>query len=135
VLRTSSCVIALNAMMAAISMTAQAADDTLTLACKGTVTEDAKPEPISMGIIANFTNRTVQGFEDLDFPVKITGVNEVTVSFLGERLDVTNERFEGSIDRVTGAVNAYYTMMNLHTGGIVYSIRYVLKCRPAQRMF
>jgi hypothetical protein len=31
--------------------------------------------------------------------------------------------------------NDYYTMMNLHTGGIVYSIRYVLKCRPAQRMF
>jgi hypothetical protein len=41
-----------------------------TLACQGTVTEtmmelDAKPKPISMGIIANFTNRTVQGFEDL----------------------------------------------------------------------
>jgi len=45
-------------------MTAQAADTTLTLACQGTTTvrmEDAKPEPISMGIIVNFTNRTVQG--------------------------------------------------------------------------
>jgi hypothetical protein len=50
-------------MVAGPSMTAQA-DPTLTLACQGTTTvrmEDAKPEPISMGIIVNFTNRTVQG--------------------------------------------------------------------------
>ncbi len=47
------------------SPTAQAADTTLTLACQGTVISDlenAKPEPVSMGIIVNFTNRTVQGF-------------------------------------------------------------------------
>jgi hypothetical protein len=40
VLRTSACIIALNAMMAALSTTAQAADETLTLACQGTVTEN-----------------------------------------------------------------------------------------------
>src|SRR5262245_1690549 len=78
--------------------TAQAADSTLTLACQGTVTEtmmeeEKKPEPISMGIIVNFTNRTVQGFGNPDtkygedFPVKITGANEVTISFQGERPD------------------------------------------------
>jgi hypothetical protein len=47
--------------------TAQAADTTLTLACQGTTTsglEDAKPEPISMGIIVNFTKKTVHGFGD-----------------------------------------------------------------------
>src|SRR5258707_467702 len=80
-LRTASCVIAASTMMAAASMmTVQAADEPLTLACQGTVTEDAKPEPISMGIIANFTNRTLQGVE-VDLPVKIAGVNVVTVSF------------------------------------------------------
>ena len=47
-------------MVASLSMTAQAAEpSTLTMACKGTVTDlrtpDAKPEPISMGIIANLT--------------------------------------------------------------------------------
>jgi hypothetical protein len=46
--------------------TALAADTTLTLACKGTTTdtakEDSKPEPFSMGIIVNFTTRTVTGF-------------------------------------------------------------------------
>jgi hypothetical protein len=68
VLRTFSCVI-VNAMMAAVSMTTQAADTTLTLACQGTVTTkvflgkfvDNEPEPISMGLIVNFTKRTVQG--------------------------------------------------------------------------
>jgi hypothetical protein len=53
-LRACSRVIAAIAMAAVLS-TAQAAEpETLTLACQGTTTsglEDAKPEPISMGII------------------------------------------------------------------------------------
>jgi hypothetical protein len=65
-LQTCSRIIALTAMVAGPSMTAQAADSTLTLACQGTATsrtmEDAKPEPVSMGIILNFTKNTVQGF-------------------------------------------------------------------------
>jgi hypothetical protein len=36
VLRTFSCVVALNATMAPLSTTVQAADETLTLACQGT---------------------------------------------------------------------------------------------------
>jgi hypothetical protein len=44
-------------------MTAQAAEpETLTLACQGTRIITTKPEPISMGIIVNFTKNTVQGF-------------------------------------------------------------------------
>jgi hypothetical protein len=78
-LRRCSC-IALAMTLVGLS-TAQAADTTLTLACQGTVTEtmmdeEKKPEPISMGIIVNFTNSTVQGFGNRDprygedFPVK-----------------------------------------------------------------
>jgi hypothetical protein len=50
--------------------------------------EDAKPEPISMGIIVNFVARTVQGFGSpsfMDYPVKITGINDVTVEFGGSQ--------------------------------------------------
>jgi len=39
-----------------------------------------------MGIIVNFTNRTVQGFGTpglIDYPVKIRAWNEVTVVFGG----------------------------------------------------
>src|SRR5262245_8497076 len=109
-LRTCSCTVVLAAMVAALSMTAHAADTTLTLACKGTTTagyQDAKPEPVSMGIIVNFTNRTVQGFNDpsfFDYPVKITAWNDVSVVFAGssEALKVSTLSTRGSIDRVTG---------------------------------
>jgi hypothetical protein len=61
-LRLSARIVALTAMIIYLPMTAQAADETLTLACKGTmIDKDAKLEPVSMGIIVNFTNRTVQG--------------------------------------------------------------------------
>ena len=67
-LRSCWRVIALTAMIICLPMTARAADTTLTLACEGTTTDkmkdakDAKPAPISMGIIVNFTNGTIQGF-------------------------------------------------------------------------
>jgi hypothetical protein len=46
---------------------AQAAYTTLTLACQGTVTTKSaspteyEPDPVSMGLVVNFTTRTVQG--------------------------------------------------------------------------
>ena len=68
VLRFSARVIALGMMLVGLP-TAQAADTTLTLACQGTTTAttagtEDKPEPISMGIIVNFTKKTVHGFGD-----------------------------------------------------------------------
>jgi hypothetical protein len=117
------------------SPTAQAADTTLTLACQGTTNlNNAKLEPISMGIIVDFTNRTVQGFgfpDSHDFPVKITGMNEVTITFHGSN-QAGNMSITGSIDRVTGDVEA----RNQAASDTFYTIlRYALKCKPAQRMF
>jgi hypothetical protein len=134
-----ACIIALTAMVA--SPTAHAADTTLTLACQGTTNfNNAKLEPISMGIIVDFTNRTVQGFgfpDSHDFPVKITGMNEVTVAFHGSNeagkgpispdMSIT-----GSIDRVTGDVEARSATSSDTSLTI---LRYALKCRPTQRMF
>jgi hypothetical protein len=141
-LRTCSRVIALTAMVTCGLVTAQAADTTLTLACQGTTTggtEDAKPEPISMGIIVNFTNRTVQGFGSpglIDYPVKITAWNDVTVSFGGSYVSANQQlSIIGSIDRVTGDVEATNMSTNTKTNQTVYSLQYTLKCRPTQRMF
>jgi hypothetical protein len=134
-------------MVTCLSMTAEAADETLPLACQGTVTEtmmeeEKKPEPISMGILVNFTISTVQGFgnpdPNEDFPIKITRVNEATIFFQGKRPDnakATDRRIEGTIDRVTGDVNATDTLTNLKASKIAYSTRYALKCRPTQRIF
>jgi hypothetical protein len=134
-LRHCSRVIALAVMLIGLT-TAQAADTTLTLACKGTTTDTIadKPEPVSMGIIVNFTKRTVQGFGDPE-PVKITAWNDVTVSFSGgeDRKGAQTSIF-GSIDRVTGDVGATSLVINAK-GEVTYSLNYTLKCRPAQRMF
>jgi len=50
--------------------TAQAADTTLTLACKGTATmmmstgESGDTGPVSMGLVVDLTARTVHGFRE-----------------------------------------------------------------------
>jgi len=139
-LRTCSRMIALTAMVTCGLVTAQAADTTLTLACQGTTTagyEGAKPEPISMGIIVDFTNRTVQGFGDpsfMDYPVKITAWNDVIVTFYG-REEKMGLSIRGSIDRVTGDVEATSMAYDTKTSKIISHDLYTLKCRPAQRMF
>ena len=115
-----------------VSMDAKAAHTAapaLALACKGTVADkinrDAKPEPISMAITVNFTARSVTGFAGANFPVAITSMDDVRILFRG--LNSTPASFAavyGSIDRVTGAVEAT-------TDGIptLNSLtRYSLKC-------
>jgi hypothetical protein len=123
--------------------TAQATenDTTLTLACQGTITsfvlEDAKPEPISMGIIVNLTKKTVHGFDDpvpvfgiKEEPAKITGVTETYIAFGGDNgSSTTFNVFTGRIDRVTGDVWAEFSS-NFRT-----TTTYELKCKPAQKMF
>jgi hypothetical protein len=70
---------------------------TLTLACQGTtrLSIDGSPwspdEPSSMSIIVNFTTNTVTGLRhgdlgyDDEFPVAITGVNDLIVMFGGSK--------------------------------------------------
>jgi hypothetical protein len=144
-LRTFSCIIALTAMVAALSMTVQAADETLTLACQGTVTTkvflgkfvDNEPEPISMGLIVNFTKRTVQGtgrwgpwlFDD---QLPITELTEGTVVFEGFS-KFLGMKVSGTMDRVTGDVGMVATTTGETKEGQAHD--YALKCRPAQRMF
>jgi hypothetical protein len=78
-----------------LALAAQAAEPTgtLTLACQGTVidktdpsSEVAKPEPVSMGLMIDFTSNTVAGFERLNpvlggAQVKIIVVDKTTIGF------------------------------------------------------
>jgi hypothetical protein len=110
-------------VVAALSLTAQTADSMLTLACQGTVTDmttdQSKPEPISMGLIINFTTGAVRGFSypGMDFSVKITGMNDVTLAFGGSSPpnDALDWSISGSIDRVTGDVEATSRVSNRKT--------------------
>ena len=89
------------------------------------INRDAKPEPISMAITVNLSARSVTGFTGANFPVAITSIDDGRILFRG--LNSTPASFAavyGSIDRVTGAIEAT-------TDGIptLNSLtRYSLKC-------
>ena len=71
-----------------------------------------------------------------DVAVKTTGINDVIVGFDGSnQLYGSNSSISGTIDRVTGDVDATQAMTDAKTGKTISSTRYLLKCRPTQGMF
>ena len=116
---------------------------TLTLACKGTTTRhntdgDEDAQPISMGIIVNFTDRTVQGFGPpngmFDEPLKIGWTNDTTVVFGGNHEGFARSTVTGFIDRVTGDVQANWANID-KKGKLEPYMTYALQCRPTKRIF
>jgi hypothetical protein len=70
------------------STTSQAAEPAkLVLTCQGHthyLEDNSQSSPVSLGIIVNLADRTVQGFRyPEDFPIKITDINETTLVFHG----------------------------------------------------
>ena len=135
--RTCSCVIALTAMVVALSTARAAEPETLTLACQGTTTDamqpDAKPQQITMGVVINFSVRTVAGFTYPgleEFPIVIRDANEVHITFTGSN-ESGSSIVAGDINRVTGELWASSMMRDANTSNIVTSTTYSLKCRPA----
>jgi hypothetical protein len=124
------------------------ATETLTLACKGTVgpIDHNKPrEPISMGVVVNFTDWTVHGFDaggmwfggSKDQPAKVTNSTETEIYFEGKGRSFGFDRIvSGTIDRVTGDIEA---SSHLEENGrhvpFDEGTMYELKCKPTQRMF
>jgi hypothetical protein len=124
-------------MGTALSMTVQAADAVLTLACQGIETskfeatdQGTKQELGPFGLIVNLTAQTVEGFPVWNLPVKVTAANPAAIEFEGSDTSVATlvRRLSGTIDRVTGEVWATFTM----GPAVAY---FSLKCRPTQRMF
>jgi hypothetical protein len=133
-------------LVVGLSTTAQAVETgTLTLACKGTVVDNyngPEPEQLSMGLIVNFTTGAVEGFILPDipkwgyYPVNIERMNEVIVTFSGSGgTGGINSSMSGTIDRVTGDVDASHTDTDAKTGKMLNQTTYSLKCRPTQRLF
>jgi len=116
----------------------------LALACEGAATdktdlrEPARPEPVSMGLIIDFTTMTVAGFERV-FPtfrasqVKIIVVDETNIGFSGT--DSGGGAVFGQVDRITGNVEALTEHWNQETNKLQWATGYSLKCKPTQRMF
>ena len=75
-------------MLAVASMMSQAAEPAnLVLACQGHthyLGADSQLLPVSLGIIVDLVDRTVQGFRyPEDFPIEITNISETTIVFHG----------------------------------------------------
>ena len=90
-----------------------------------------------MGVVVNFTTRTVQGFGSglLDYPVEITAVNEVIIAFGGASKPNNvgqHSIISGAVDLVTGELGATSSVWGT-TGAV--STSYSLQCKPTQRMF
>ena len=111
---------------------------TVTLACEGTTSASAPPppaerQPVSVGIILNFTAKNIALIEGASkglgwtYPIKIDKVSELGLSF-GSAGENAPEFMWGSVGRVSGDVEVYYK----RTSGVTY---YSLKCKPTQRMF
>src|SRR5262249_53792269 len=87
-----------------LSTSSAQAADTLMLACKGPSIDltkgDAKPEATYMGIIVNFTTRTVDlsSWPREEAPIEISEMNDVQITFGGRAGD---RGVLGTIDRVT----------------------------------
>jgi len=98
-------------LLAFLGLAAAEPTGTLTLACQGTATQDAEPdakEPISMGIVLNFTTRTVQGFPHIG-GAEITKIDDGHIVFVARyhgSKEVHDEwGFVGTIDRVTPPIH------------------------------
>ena len=106
--------------------TTHAAERAVVLACEGKVTQPPGPklEPVSIGIVINFTAGTVTWADSSNFPLTITKLNEMTIDFRGSNGSRT---LTGSIDRKTGDTDAISTLLG---DPKTRRIHYSLKCRP-----
>jgi hypothetical protein len=105
------------------------------LSCDGKVTnllgESEKPEIIAkMGVSVNLREGSVLGFAN---PARIRRTDAVSVEFSG--VD-GNWSIQGSIDRITGSVNATTMVVNrINKDKLIASNSWDLQCSPAKRVF
>ena len=114
----------------------------LVLACQGHshyLEADSQSLPVSLDIIVNLADRTVQGFRSPeDFSIKITDINETRIVFHGSSrhaagATATYRQINGGIDRITGDGDATSDVTSWRESKA--SAIHSLKCKPAQRMF
>ena len=116
-----------------LSTSSAQAADTLMLACKGTSIDltkgDAKHEATSMGIVVNFTTRTVDlsSWPSEEPPIKISEMNDVEITF-GDLSRAGDRGIVGTIDRVTGRVLVLEVEVDARTKSVRKG--YSLQCSP-----
>jgi hypothetical protein len=131
---------------AALAASAQAAS--LTLGCSGTVTttqvpkngvaNDPEKESIAdFSVIVDFEKRAVSGFwsdmNGLHDQIPITAADANSVTFQGRTKEVIEKSISGSVDRITGKIDADETW--LWRNGDLTRMNWDLHCKPTERLF
>jgi hypothetical protein len=121
---------------------AEAQQSALALACSGTVQSstqegDERPVTISMGLIVDLSARTVSGFDTtLHRPASIQFITDTNILFIDWwRTGSGSSNVSGTIDRVTGDVNATNAVYDTGSSIPRHTWTFILKCKPGQRMF
>jgi len=101
------------ALVGASTVSYAAETENVALACEGHthyLEADTQSLPVSLSIIVNLANRTVQGFRyPEDVPIKIIKINETTIVFHGSSRQgprAIYRQINGGIDRVRGDAEA-----------------------------
>jgi hypothetical protein len=114
-----------------LSTSSAQAADTLMLACKGTSIDltkgDAKPEATFMGIVVNFTTRTIDLSSWPSSPIEIREMNDVQITF-GDLSRAGDRGILGTIDRVTGRVLVIDVEVDARTTRARSTTGYSLEC-------
>jgi hypothetical protein len=103
------------------------------LYCEGTMMqivggEPGKSQPIKIGLVVNFTEGTLSGFDVITNIV----ADDVEISFLGKSRDYT---VAGNINRVTGAASSHTVRWDQADKEIKWSYDWDLVCKVTNRLF
>jgi hypothetical protein len=138
--------LAFTLIAAALSASAQAAS--LTLGCSGTLTttfvpknrvaNDPEKESIAdFSVIVDFEKRAVSGFwsdlNGLHDQIPITASDANSVTFQGRKKETIEKSISGSVDRITGKIDADETWL-WQTGSLTL-MSWDLHCKPTERLF
>lgn len=130
------------ALSLASTVFGRAETNLLVFACDGQITStmitNAKPETANnIGVVVDPNNRTVS-FNG--YTVPIDRVDATTVSFAGDTFSVyrgfkSPMSVSGTIDRITGAMQATTMLLGITDKKVISSENWDLLCKPRNRMF
>src|SRR5262249_43053519 len=120
----------------------------LTLGCSGTLTTTQVPKDgvagdpekesmVDFSVVVDFDRRAVSGFwKEWNGPhdlIPITVVDANAVTFMGSKKGPSDKSISGTIDRITGKVDAFETW--LWPNGRMSLLAWDFRCRPTKPLF
>ena len=138
----------LSMALIAVALSASAQAASLTLGCSGTLTttqvpksgvagDPEKEDIVDFSVVVDFDKRAVSGFwSDLNGVrelIPITAADANGVTFKGNKAGSIQKSIWGTVDRITGKVDADETW--LWQTGTLTQMAWYLRCKPTKPLF